>query len=129
MVSNEEIKRRLEEKRKVKEVIGPPKEEYKEDVPEKIVEIQEKSDTPQTTVIESYPGYLVCKDCSGYYKLEEGESPGDFDRCDCGGKLIYVESLDEITELASDKTLACPACGYENMPQDKFCRECGHQLQ
>lgn len=29
-------------------------------------------------------GYLVCNKCEGYYKLQDGESPDDFDRCQCG---------------------------------------------
>lgn len=38
-------------------------------------------------------GYLICKKCNGYYKLQEGESPEDFRECQCGGKLNYVESM------------------------------------
>ena len=34
-------------------------------------------------------GYLVCKNCGGYYKLQPGESPEDFDRCQCGGELEF----------------------------------------
>ncbi|MBP2045930.1 hypothetical protein J2756_001168 [Methanobacterium aggregans] len=39
-------------------------------------------------------GYLVCKNCGGYYKLQPGESPDDFDRCQCGGELEYSEGID-----------------------------------
>ena len=40
-------------------------------------------------------GYLICKKCERYYKLQYGESPGDFsDKCECGGKLGFVENLD-----------------------------------
>lgn len=39
-------------------------------------------------------GYLVCKNCGGYYKLQSGESPEDFDRCQCGGELEYSEGID-----------------------------------
>jgi heat shock protein HtpX len=39
-------------------------------------------------------GYLVCDKCNGYYKLQSGESPEDFtNRCDCGGKLEYQDSI------------------------------------
>ncbi|MEN4017112.1 MAG: hypothetical protein PQ975_01380 [Methanobacterium sp.] len=41
-------------------------------------------------------GYLVCEDCKGYYKLQEGESPEDFDQCQCGGKLRYYEDISEL---------------------------------
>ncbi|AEG17290.1 hypothetical protein [Methanobacterium paludis] len=34
-------------------------------------------------------GYLICKKCGGYYELQPGESPEDFDSCQCGGKLEY----------------------------------------
>jgi len=39
-------------------------------------------------------GYLVCNKCEGYYELKPGESPDDFtDKCECGGKLEYHDSL------------------------------------
>lgn len=38
-------------------------------------------------------GYLYCRDCGGYYKLEWGESPDDFDSCQCGGELKYVIAI------------------------------------
>jgi DNA-directed RNA polymerase subunit RPC12/RpoP/ribosomal protein S9 len=41
---------------------------------------------------ESY-GYLICEDCSGYYELQKGESPEDFDECSCGGKLVFSRNL------------------------------------
>ena len=34
-------------------------------------------------------GYLLCEKCGGYYELHEGESPEDFEKCECGGKLRY----------------------------------------
>jgi len=38
--------------------------------------------------------YVWCKNCNGYYKLEEDESPDDFESCHCGGKLVYAEKLE-----------------------------------
>lgn len=38
-------------------------------------------------------GYLYCRDCGGYYKLQPGESPDDFDSCHCGGELKYVIAI------------------------------------
>lgn len=33
--------------------------------------------------------YLVCNNCGGYYELQPGESPKDFDlECGCGGQLV-----------------------------------------
>lgn len=37
-------------------------------------------------------------DCNGYYELEEGESPDDFEDCQCGGKLVYVQILGHYRE-------------------------------
>ncbi|MDP2836307.1 MAG: hypothetical protein Q8N97_04935 [Methanobacteriaceae archaeon] len=39
-------------------------------------------------------GYLVCDKCNSHYKLESGESADDFeDKCECGGHLVYKESI------------------------------------
>ncbi len=48
--------------------------------------------------------YLICQKCGGYYELEEDEFPEDFDRCQCGGKLIYTEHLDFETVPKSKKS-------------------------
>ena len=40
-------------------------------------------------------GYLVCEKCGGYYKLQSGESPEFFEKCQCGGKLDYYKNIDE----------------------------------
>jgi hypothetical protein len=49
-------------------------------------------------------GYLICDKCGGYYKLDKGESADDFDDCQCGGKLRYVDSLDEYLNDEQYKT-------------------------
>lgn len=36
-------------------------------------------------------GYLKCKSCGGCYQLQPGESPGDFERCSCGGELEFYD--------------------------------------
>jgi hypothetical protein len=41
-------------------------------------------------------GYVVCEKCGGYYHLQKGESPTDFEECRCGGRLEYVDSLEEL---------------------------------
>ena len=38
-------------------------------------------------------GYLVCENCKGYYQLKDGESPEDFERCECGSPLDYYKTL------------------------------------
>ena len=48
--------------------------------------------------MEEQPGYLICDKCNGYYKLQPDESPEDFDRCQCGGKLKYYEDIDWLLE-------------------------------
>jgi hypothetical protein len=35
--------------------------------------------------------YLKCEKCGGYYEPHTGESPEDFEECECGGKLEYIE--------------------------------------
>lgn len=44
--------------------------------------------------------YVWCEECKGYYKLEEDESPQDFESCHCGGKLAYVEIFEGDEELS-----------------------------
>jgi ribosomal protein L40E len=49
---------------------------------------------PKATDNNTNPGYLVCNSCGGYYQLEQGESPDDFeDVCDCGGKFMHKTEL------------------------------------
>ncbi|NYB51021.1 MAG: protease htpX [Methanobacteriaceae archaeon] len=92
MVSNDEIKRRLAEKRspgRKRTLTGDdtlPSDELKEKFREKRNKRENKN-----------PGYLVCDNCGGYYELQPGESPEDFaDECDCGGKLEHANSLDVV---------------------------------
>jgi putative flippase GtrA len=65
--------------------------------------------------------YLLCNACGGYYKLQEGESPADFDCCQCGGGLSPA-SLNEI--LFQRTSLKCPGCGAVSDGKT-FCSYCG----
>lgn len=56
--------------------------------------------------------YVICEKCSGYYELKEGESPEDFDRCQCGGNLIYTENLKESSKEDMDENIG------ENIKKD-----------
>jgi len=48
---------------------------------------------------ETSHGYLYCQECGGYYQLQPGESPDDFtDKCECGGKLKYQESIHPVKD-------------------------------
>lgn len=48
-------------------------------------------------------GHLICKKCGGYYELEEGESPEDFDSCSCGGELEHRLSSNEQKSISYDE--------------------------
>jgi hypothetical protein len=48
--------------------------------------------TKQQTPVESN-GYLYCRKCHGYYRLQDGESKDDFVSCECGWELDFYESL------------------------------------
>ena len=67
-------------------------------------------------------GYLICEECGGYYELQEGESPEDFDSCSCGGKLKYVEFLEA-------EMIFCPNCGNKTPAKSIFCGNCGYKLK
>ncbi len=53
-------------------------------------------------------GYLVCEDCNGYYQLQQGESPSDFDFCECGGQLFYYADRGEFSNFGQDETDSGP---------------------
>ncbi len=38
-------------------------------------------------------GYLFCRNCKGYYRLQDDEDKEDFISCECGGELEFYESL------------------------------------
>lgn len=67
----------------------------------------------------SIGGYLICENCNGYYHLQDGESPSDFDFCECGGHLNYQEELDVISENHSSDTFESVEedIDYEEMQQ------------
>ena len=48
-------------------------------------------------------GYLKCTKCEGYYQLPDEESPEDYDQCQCGGTLEYVDEIQN--QKLSDKLL------------------------
>lgn len=85
MVSSDEIKRRLADKRK-----GSSK-----------AKNTEKSSYKSKNTGR---GYLVCNKCGGYYELQKGESPKDFGECKCGGSLTHVKNLGENEEVTKDST-------------------------
>lgn len=72
--------------------------------------------------------YLICDKCGGYYELQEGESPEDFDVCQCGGKLKHEKSTQTVnTDKPSykrEKTIMCPVCGEINKRTSVKCSNC-----
>lgn len=70
--------------------------------------------------------YIICEKCLGYYELQEGEFPKDFDSCQCGGKLKYIESIENINEQQDQVGNAnvCPKCGKEILDASKLCEKC-----
>ena len=84
MVSHEEIKRMLESKRR-------------KDKERSIQNESMESDNDQLiTSNKDDHGFLFCKNCNGYYELQEGENIEDFESCECGGKLVYVDKIEEV---------------------------------
>lgn len=98
--------------------------------------------------------YLVCEECGGYYQLNKGESPDDFESCLCGGKLTYTEDNPEDNpednrkekfedggddrssayengilsgKFKEDVKLICPNCLSED-EDGVFCSNCGGKL-
>jgi DNA-directed RNA polymerase subunit RPC12/RpoP len=104
MVSNEEIKRRLELRRKG---IDPEEESHlKEEVPRNPI----KHDPPVKKTID-------CPEC-GTMNLESSKF------CiGCGNPL----SKKEMVEVKSEP-FVCPECGTENATTSKFCIGCGKNL-
>lgn len=72
-------------------------------------------------------GYLICEKCGGYYKLEKGESPEDFEACNCGGTLSYVEYIQK-DRTKPKNAIKCTICGHE---QEKglICSKCGSRIK
>ena len=49
-------------------------------------------------------GFLICNTCEGYYKLQEGELPDDFDtNCECGGSLEHTKNVNQRDDPSSER--------------------------
>ncbi len=74
--------------------------------------------------------YLVCEECGKYYELQEGKSSFSYEKCDCGGKLSYTDSLNgiKVNHLPSSSKIHCSNCGAENSEGIGICPNCGENL-
>lgn len=73
--------------------------------------------------------YLICQECGGYYQLDDDESPEKYDRCRCGGKLVYSKNLNSKPRMSRKKfygalsvifILTILAAGYIILFMDPF---------
>jgi ribosomal protein L40E len=124
MVSNEEIRRRLAEKRLHPD--RPYKGGIKDLSKDNTVSSEELKKKYSERMRIKKEGYLVCDSCEGYYELQKGESAEDFNSCQCGGELNYYASLKEIEKRPLNKI--CSKCGTKNIDTAQFCQECGTKL-
>lgn len=74
--------------------------------------------------------YLICEECGKYYELNEGKSSFNYDKCECGGKLTYFDSLNENKYLKSYPSLekVCSNCGVKIPRNSKECYNCGFKF-
>jgi hypothetical protein len=78
--------------------------------------------------------YLICERCFGYYELQEDESPEDFESCQCGGFLDFIDNIDEFMD-SKDRFLStkyiCPNiyCNYKKpLNKAEDCPKCGSSV-
>jgi len=94
VVSNDEIRKKLSDKREGKKLI---KKSLTGDRTPSSEEIKEKFKQKKKIQNEN-KGYLFCKTCNGYYEIQAGESASDFESCQCGGELKYIKTQNIIKD-------------------------------
>lgn len=74
--------------------------------------------------------YLVCENCGKNYELNEGKSSFNYDKCECGGKLTYVNSLNKNKILKSYPSLekVCSNCGAKIPRGSNECYNCANKF-
>jgi DNA-directed RNA polymerase subunit RPC12/RpoP len=76
--------------------------------------------------------YLVCEECGKYYELKEGKDSFSYERCSCGGKLRYTDTLNGENNrniTLKDSKITCNNCGAENPSGSMICSSCGRRLE
>lgn len=75
--------------------------------------------------------YFVCEECSKHYEINEGKSSFSYEKCKCGGKLAYHDTLNGIKnshQSPNNSKIKCSECGHENTEDSKVCPNCGNNL-
>lgn len=74
--------------------------------------------------------YLICEECGKYYELDEGKSSFSYEKCECGGKLTYNDTLNGKNSKVPflNSKVACSNCGVKNPEGSKVCYSCGNLL-
>lgn len=74
--------------------------------------------------------YLICEECGKYYELNEGKSSFNYDKCDCGGKLTYTDSLKELGKFKpkNENPENCSNCGVKKDEDAVVCSNCGYEF-
>ncbi len=76
--------------------------------------------------------YLVCDECGKYYELKEGKDSFSYEKCSCGGKLRYTDTLNGINNrdiTIKDSEVTCKNFGTENPDGSIICSGCGNRLE
>ena len=111
-----------------------------------------------TIIGDSLPN-VICEKCGKYYGIKKGESMQDFEQCQCGGNLKYIDSLKESNQESNQKkhkpkmlkideiplkaekikyqvryqTIEqkrhCLHCGCVNRFNANFCKHCGKEFK
>ena len=74
--------------------------------------------------------YLVCEECGKSYELNEGKSSFSYEKCPCGGKLTYTDTLNGINNFSpsNNSKISCSNCGTVNPKGSEICFSCGNEF-
>ena len=76
--------------------------------------------------------YLVCEECGKYYELKEGKDSFSHEKCSCGGKLRYTDTLNGKNKKdmsLNESKITCKNCGSQNPYGSMICLSCGTRLE